>query len=90
MYKLNDGYYLRNVLDVYVIMGTGKENYTPHCIMSVNETGAFLWKELESGADQAELVERLTEEFDVSAETAATDVERFLSQLRDKNLIKEC
>ena len=87
--KIRAGYSLRNVLDMYVVMGTGKDAYTPNRIMSVNETGAFLWNLLEKGADAALLVSRMTEEYDVSEETAANDVNAFLAQLRDKNLLAD-
>ena len=85
--KIRDGYSLRNVLDMYVVLGTGKDAYTPNRIMSVNETGAFLWNILEEGAEPAQLICRMTEEYDVSEETAAKDVDIFLAQLRDKNLL---
>ena len=87
--KIRAGYSLRNVLDMYVVLGTGKDAYTPNRIMSVNETGAFLWGILEKGADKALLVSRMTEEYDVNEETAAGDVDAFLAQLRDKNLLSD-
>lgn len=87
--KIRSGFTLRKVIDVYVILGIGSEAYVPNQIMSVNEVGAFLWGLLEKGAEKQELVESLTNEYDVDAETAARDVEAFLSQLREKALITE-
>lgn len=89
MIQIRPGYSLRNVLDMYVVMGTGKEAYTPNRIMSVNETGAFLWALMEKGVERAELIERMTNEYDVSAETAASDVDSFIAQLKEKNLIHD-
>ena len=48
--KIKPGYMLRKVVDVYVIVGIGDETYAPNQIMSLNETGAFLWRILENGA----------------------------------------
>jgi hypothetical protein len=87
--KIRSGYILRQVMDIYVVLGIGSEAYTPNQIMSVNETGAFLWGLLEKGAEKQELVESLTKEYDVDAVTAEKDVEEFLEQLRTKALIEE-
>lgn len=80
---------LRQVLDTYLVMGVGSEAYVPNQIMSVNETGAFLWPLLEAGAEKQDLVNALLKEYDADAETAGRDVEAFLAQLREKALIEE-
>lgn len=87
--KIKPGYILRQVMDVYVVIGVGSDNYVPNQIMSVNETGAFLWHQLEAGAEKEELADRLTKEYDVDAKTAAADVDAFITQLREKALIDE-
>ena len=86
---IKPGYMLRKVVEVYVIIGIGGEAYTPNQIMSLNETGAFLWRILEQGAERGDLVERLTREYDVDAQTAAADVDAFLDSLRKEALIAE-
>ena len=87
--KIRSGYMLRQVLDVYVVLGIGSEAYNPNQIMSVNETGAFLWGLLEKGADKQELVDSLTKEYEVDVQTAEKDVDDFLTRLREKALIEE-
>ena len=89
MIKTKPGYQIRQVLDAYLILGKGKDTYAPRQIMSMNESGAFLWKLLENGATTDELVASMTQEYDVSAEVAARDVDKFLAQLREKALIAE-
>ena len=87
--ETSDGWISRLSETVSVILGIGSEAYTPNQIMSVNETGAFLWNLLEKGAEKPELVDALTKEYEVNAETAEKDVEAFLTQLREKALIEE-
>ena len=87
--KIRSGYILRQVIDIYVVLGIGSEAYIPNQIMSVNETGAFLWGLLEKGAEEPELVDSLTKEYDVDAETAEKDVDAFLTRMREKALIEE-
>ena len=87
--KIRPGFILRKVVDVYVIIGVGSDTYVPNQIMSVNETGAFLWNLLANGAEKKALVEALLREYDADPQTAEKDVDAFLSQLRDKALIDE-
>ncbi len=87
--KIRSGYMLRQVMDVYVVLGIGSEAYNPNQIMSVNETGAFLWGLLEKGADKQGLVDSLTKEYEVDVQTAEKDVDDFLTRLREKALIEE-
>lgn len=87
--KISAGFMLRQVMDVYVVLGVGSEAYRPNQIMSVNETGAFLWRLLEKGAERGSLVDSLCGEYEVDRETAEKDVDTFLTQLRERALIDE-
>lgn len=89
--KIKPGYVLRDFvdLDMYLIMGIGGDAYTPNQIMSLNATGAYLWRFLENGAEKQDLMDALLREYDTDAETAERDVDAFLAQLRDKALISE-
>ena len=89
MMKIRSGYMLRKVIDTYVIMGIGSDNYAPNRIMSLNETGAYLWGLLEKGSDKQALIDNLISEYEVDLTTAEKDVDVFLDQLRDKDLIEE-
>ncbi len=86
--KIKPGYILRNVLDMYVVMGIGREAYQPNRIMSVNETGAFLWELIEKGAERDALVDAMLGKYEVDRATAAKDVDAFLAQLTDKGLVE--
>ena len=82
-------YVLSQVMDYYFIMGVGKDAYVPNQILSLNETGAFLWNVLKEGAEPDELAAHLVEEYEVDEVTARKDVEIFLSRLREKGLVEE-
>ncbi|RKQ63855.1 PqqD family protein of HPr-rel-A system [Thermovibrio guaymasensis] len=56
---------------------------------TVNQTGLFILKLLKEGKSQEEIVEALTEEFDVSRGEAARDLIDFLEQLRLNGLLRE-
>ena len=90
MIRIKAGYFLRDVLDMCLVMGTGSAAYQPNAIMSVNETGKLLWELLEKGAERGDLIAKLTEEYEVGEADAARDVDIFLHQLKEKALIEEC
>ena len=85
--KIKADYVLRQVMDTYLILGIGSEAYAPNQIMTLNETGAFLWRMLTEGAEKGEMVSGLMKEYAVDAETAEKDVDAFIAQLREKALI---
>ena len=87
--KVKTDYILRQVMEYYVVIGVGEAVYVPNEIMSLNETGAFLWRLLEKGTDEKELTDSIVHEYDVNNEIASSDVAAFLDELRKKDLIEE-
>ena len=86
---IKPNYIVRQVMDYYIVMGVGDAAYTPYEIMSLNETGAFLWQILEKGAEKEALAAALVKEYEVDEPTAEKDVEIFLTKLRERELIDE-
>ena len=56
---------------------------------TVNQTGLFILELLKEGKSQDEIVDALTEEFEVSPEEAQRDLIDFLEQLRLFGLLEE-
>ncbi|HQT26064.1 MAG TPA: PqqD family peptide modification chaperone [Burkholderiales bacterium] len=54
---------------------------------SLNSVGARIWELLEHPVSIEELVIRLTEEYDVPIDTCRTEVEAFLSALRERGML---
>ena len=57
--------------------------------LAVNRIGALLWPRLAAGATRSALVQRLVDEFDLEPLTAESDVDGFLQELRDQELLIE-
>ena len=79
--KIKENFLLRQVADTWVVMPIGQEMLDFNGMLTLNETGAFLWQKLQEGADLEALVKALTSEYDVDAETARIDVREFLDKL---------
>lgn len=59
-------------------------------LFSLNETGVVIWKTIEKGACFDEIVNNLTDEFNVDKDTAERDTGEFLEELlKEKLIIKE-
>ena len=86
--KIKDGFILREVADSYIVVAVGEAVKTFNGIVNLNETGAFLWKALETGATKEELLEKLTAEYDVDEDTAKKDIDAFVAKLEEAKLVK--
>ena len=58
-------------------------------MVSLNDTGAFLWEKMTSDICEADLVSALLDEYEVSEEVASEDVRGYLVKMREANLIDE-
>jgi hypothetical protein len=57
-------------------------------VLGLNPTGALVWSLLEEG-DETGLAEAVADRFEVSVETARSDVREFLTVLRERGLVVE-
>lgn len=84
--KLRDGFMLRQVAGEYVVLSVGTD-LDFNGMITLNETGATLWKRLEQEAELADLTAALTAEYDVDEATAAAAVEQFVAQLKEHDFL---
>ena len=79
--KLNENFVLRQVADTWVVLPLAAESLDFNGMLTLNETGALLWKALEQGGDREALTDALTAEYAVDRATALSDVDEFLEKL---------
>ena len=63
--NLEKDFILREMAGEYVIIPTGKRAPLQEGLLTVNEVGAALWKELERGADFQELLASVLAQYEV-------------------------
>lgn len=84
--KLKDGFILRAVAGETVVLPTG--GVTDFDMMiTLNDTGRFLWERLAVGAEESELVSALLAEYDVTEELAAQSVSAFVARLKELDFL---
>lgn len=84
--KLKDGFILREVAGQTVVLPVGGD-LDLNMMITLNETGAFLWKQLENENDEAGLVAALLAEYDVDEATAKNAVEGFVAKLNENGFL---
>ena len=87
MLKLDKEYVLRQIEDDYIIVPVGKAALSFNGMITVNETGAFLWEQLVKGTSKEGLLETLIETYEVTQEEAERDIDEFLDVLYTNNIL---
>ena len=79
-FKRSDRHIYRHVAGEHMLIAIHRDTVAP--MFSLTPTAAALWKAMADWASPADLVDALTNQFDVDAEQASADVTEFLEQLR--------
>lgn len=87
--KIKNGFMLRNVADTNVVVPVAQNALNYKGMLSLNETGAFLWKALEEETGREALVEAMLKEYDTDRETAVSDIDAFLDRVRAYGALEE-
>jgi hypothetical protein len=87
--KTKSGFNLRQICGENVIIAEGEENIDFSNIISMNESSAYLWKNIQDkDFSEDELVKLLTEEYDVDDITAKSDVNSLVKSWLDAGIIE--
>lgn len=81
--KIKEEYILQNIADKWVVINTNAKSVNFNKILSLNNSGKFLWEQLEAKAEVSDLVNGLMEHFGIDQALAQTDVEKFIRKLKD-------
>ena len=85
--KIKEGYLLRNVAGNDVVVPVGNLDFDG--MITLNETGSFIWKALEKGCTLEELISKFLEEYEVDRAIAERDLTAFLQKLKEADLVTD-
>lgn len=85
--KIKDGFIVRSVAGSNIVVPTGSARVDFNGIMTLNESGMFLWSILEKGAEKNDLLKAMLSEYDIDEATASADIDRFLSKLEEAGIV---
>jgi len=85
--KIKDGYILRNIADEWIIVPIGDKIHDFNGLMTVNETGACLWKILQNDCTKEDLLSGIMNEYEVDIDTVKEDVDAFIDTLTEGGVL---
>lgn len=87
--KTKKGFRLRNICGENIIVAEGIENIDFSRIISMNESSAFLWKKaVDKEFSENDLINWLTEEYDVAENVASTDIKALVQKWIEAGIVE--
>jgi len=89
--KAKKGFNLREVCGEQIIVAEGKENIDFSNIISMNESAAYLWRNVQQmeSFDVEDLSRLLTDQYEVSEEVALNDARELIRKWMEAGIISD-
>ncbi len=88
--KLKPGFKLHDIGSECIVVAEGDAMIDYSSILSLNESGALIWKTIEGTDFDVDTVTNvLLDEYDINEETASADAAEFIESLLEADLIIE-
>ncbi len=85
--KVKQNFMIKKILDDYIVVPVGDELVNFDAMITLNETGAFLWEQLSEDKTEEELVKAMCAEYDVSQDVAKSDISDFIGLLQQAKVL---
>ncbi|MBO5415701.1 MAG: PqqD family protein [Clostridia bacterium] len=86
--KIKSGFVVREVAGQSIVVALGEATKTFNGMIRLNETGRIIWDMLSAGSEKADIVKRITEEYDIDEQTVQADVDAFINTLQGANILE--
>lgn len=85
--QLKNNFVIREIMGDTILVPIGDHLLEFNGLITLNELGVFILKLLPEAEDEAHIVDKILDEYDVDRETAEVDVKEFLEKLRQIKII---
>ena len=79
---------LREVADEYILIPTGKTTEEFNGMITLSETAAFIYEHIEEAKTFEDLIEMITNEYEVDKQTALQDAYVFINHMLQNKMIE--
>ncbi len=86
--KIKEGFIKSNLGDECVVVPVGAQTVDFRGLITLNETGEFIWEILQNESEISDVVSALTKEYDIDEATAKADAEEFVKILSEKGFLE--
>ena len=87
--RISGDFIMREIAGEHILVPVGAAAARFNGLITMNEVGKYIVDLLSEEHTLQELVDKITGEYDVDAQTALTDAEAFLAQLREVDALVE-
>lgn len=85
--KIKDCFVLRNIAGINTIISSDTSSSFEGMI-TLNDTGVFMWNFLKDGATKEQLVDAIVNEYEIDTQTASEDIDGFLEKLKSVDVFE--
>lgn len=85
--KIKEGFVIKNIAGTNVVVPLGSNTVSFRAIITLNESGAFIWKQLETERTEDQLVTALINEYDIDEATARADIKELIGKMQEAELL---
>lgn len=87
--RIKDGFITRKIGDKIVAITVGKHTEEFNGMITLNDTGHFIWKCLENDTDKESIANEVIKEYDISTADAMTEIDKFIAELEKNNILEK-
>ena len=87
--RVNQEFLLKEIAGSFVVIPVSSILVDFDGMITLNETGVFLWRLLEEDRTFEQLLTELQKEYDIDEKTAREDINAFLDELRTIKALEE-
>ena len=88
--RANPEFIARDIAGELVLVPVGATAQKCDGLITCNEVGALIWRQLEKAADEEAVLSAILEEFEIDEKTARGDMTEVISRLRELNAVIDC
>ena len=85
--KIKDGFVLRQVAGINVIISASTAS-SFEGMLTLNDTGVFMWNLLASGANREKIIDALCKEYEIDSAVAEKDTDAFIAKLNSLDIFE--
>lgn len=86
--KIKEGFITKKVAGDVIVIPAEQALVDFKAIITLNETGAYLWEFLREDTSKEKLLENMLKEYDADEKILSADIDEFLSVLEEKGLLE--
>lgn len=87
--RIKEGFVMREVAGQAIVVATGKASQSFNGMIKLNSTAKDIFRLIDEGKSESEIVSLLCEKYDVSEQKAADDTAAIISKMRSAGVLED-